>query len=174
MMHFHYDQRGRDIARAQRPNRRPASATTRYDARAAKNQNKPPRNKISLYAWRTNWRVSRQHALWNSTCYEQTEPTMLNLAIAPTTDYSNLFRQLNWREQHEKPRLKTQLGAASASGGNRYAAKKEDETNEINATPITTAAAPFKTREESRGKLSLTLINIEHTVSSDQVAWARV
>ncbi|AUG34016.1 Transcription elongation factor GreA [Candidatus Hodgkinia cicadicola] len=81
---------------------------------------------------------------------------MLNPAIAPitTAGYSNLFRQLNWREQHEKPRLKAQLRATRALGdlsenADHYTAKEEDkrnenEINEIKTTLITTETTPLK------------------------------
>ncbi|AHL31063.1 MAG: putative transcription elongation factor GreA [Candidatus Hodgkinia cicadicola] len=81
---------------------------------------------------------------------------MLNYAIAPitTAGYSNLFRQLNWREQHEKPRLKTQLRTTRALGdlsenADHHTAKEEDkrnenEINEIKTTLITTETMPLK------------------------------
>ncbi|XXN13834.1 MAG: GreA/GreB family elongation factor [Candidatus Hodgkinia cicadicola] len=77
-------------------------------------------------------------------------------AIAPITavGYSNLLKQLNWREQREKLRLKTQLEATRALGdlsenADHYAAKEEDkrnenEINEIKTTLITTETIPLK------------------------------
>ncbi|AUG91348.1 Transcription elongation factor GreA [Candidatus Hodgkinia cicadicola] len=82
---------------------------------------------------------------------------MLNPATAPTTTagYSNLFRQLNWREQHEKPRLKTQLRTTRAledlsENADHRTAKEEDkrgenEINEIKTTLITTVPLRGKT-----------------------------
>ncbi|XXN13665.1 MAG: GreA/GreB family elongation factor [Candidatus Hodgkinia cicadicola] len=81
---------------------------------------------------------------------------MLNPVIAPitTAGYSNLFRQLNWREQHEKPRLRTQLRTTRALGdlsenADHHTAKEEDkrnenEINEIKTTLITTETTPLK------------------------------
>ncbi|AUG91581.1 Transcription elongation factor GreA [Candidatus Hodgkinia cicadicola] len=85
---------------------------------------------------------------------------MLNPAIAPITaaGYSNLFRQLSWREQHEKPGLKTQLRTTRALGdlsenADHHTAKEDDkrnknEINEIKTTLITTETMPLKGRGE--------------------------
>ncbi|ATW06003.1 Transcription elongation factor GreA [Candidatus Hodgkinia cicadicola] len=81
---------------------------------------------------------------------------MLNPTTAPTTaaGYSSLFRQLNWREQHQKPRLKTQLRTTRALGDsaentNQYAAKKENRRNEIKTTPIITETTPLRGKTHS-------------------------
>ncbi len=84
---------------------------------------------------------------------------MLAPAIAPitTAGYSNLLKQLSWREQHEKPRLKSQLKATRALGdlsenADHHSAREEDkrnenEINEIKTTLITTETTPLKGRK---------------------------
>ncbi|XXM93360.1 MAG: GreA/GreB family elongation factor [Candidatus Hodgkinia cicadicola] len=84
---------------------------------------------------------------------------MLAPVIAPitTAGYSNLLKQLNWREQHEKPRLEAQLKTTRALGdlsenadhqtAREESKRNENEINNIKTTLITTETVPLKGRK---------------------------
>ncbi|XXN19786.1 MAG: GreA/GreB family elongation factor [Candidatus Hodgkinia cicadicola] len=85
---------------------------------------------------------------------------MINYTIAPitTAGYSSLLRQLSWREQHEKPRLKAQLRTSRSLGdlsenADHQTAKEEDKRNEneinkIKNTLVTTETTPLKGKKK--------------------------
>ncbi|XXM93685.1 GreA/GreB family elongation factor [Candidatus Hodgkinia cicadicola] len=86
--------------------------------------------------------------------------TKLTLAVESkttpitTAGYASLLKQLNWRQQHEKPRLKLQLQATRALGdlsenADHQASKQEDKKNEnkineIKSTLISTEVNPLR------------------------------
>ncbi|ATY93494.1 Transcription elongation factor GreA [Candidatus Hodgkinia cicadicola] len=80
--------------------------------------------------------------------------------IAPitTAGYSSLLKQLSWREQHEKPKLKAQLKSSRALGdlsenADHQAAKEDNKRNEneiskIKNTLVTTETVPLKGKKK--------------------------